>query len=81
MRSSSGSFSVEVQLYAEAVGEHPAASVTIERSGPIHGAVNGHLYRGAVPASRPAEHYTPRIVPRHPQAFVPAEAPLITWRH
>ena len=69
-----------MQLYAEAVGAQPAACATIERAGPIHGAVNGFLYRGSVPASRPAEHYTPRIVPCHPEAFVPIEAPHITWR-
>ena len=72
--------SVQVQLYAEAAGAEPAACVTVERSGPIHGAVNGHLYRGSVPAGRPSEHYTPRVVPCHPEAFVPAEAPHITWR-
>ena len=71
---------VQVQLYAEAAGGQPAACVTIERSGPIHGAVNGFLYRGSVPAGRPAEHYTPRIVPCHPEAFVPMEAAHITWR-
>jgi len=71
---------VQVQLYAEAIGGHPAACVTMERSGPIHGAVNGFLYRGSVPSGRPAEHYTPRIVPYHPEAFVPAEAAHITWR-
>ena len=72
---------VQVQLYAEAAGPQTAACVTIERSGPIHGAVNGYFYQGCVPANRPAEHYTPRIVPCHPEAFVPVEAgPHITWR-
>jgi starch phosphorylase len=71
---------VQVQLYAEAAGGQPAACVTIERSGPIHGAVNGYLYRGSVPSTRPAEHYTPRIVPCHAEAFVPIEAGHITWR-
>ena len=71
---------VQVQLYAEALGEQPAACVTVERAGPIHGAVNGFLYRASVPAGRPAEHYTPRIVPCHPEAFVPAETAHITWR-
>ncbi|MGO9114865.1 MAG: alpha-glucan family phosphorylase [Thermoguttaceae bacterium] len=73
--------SAKVQLYAEAAGAQPAACVTIERSGPIHGAVNGYLYRGSVPASRPAKDYTPRVVPCHPEAFVPVEAAHITWRN
>jgi starch phosphorylase len=71
---------VAVQLYAEAFGAEPAACVTMQRSGPIHGAVNGFLYRGSVSSRRPAEHYTPRIVPCHPEALVPTEAAHITWR-
>ncbi len=71
---------VRVQLYAEALGEQPAVCATIERAGPIHGAVNGFLYRGSVPAGRPAEHYTPRIVPFHAEAFLPTETAHITWR-
>ena len=71
---------VQVQIFAEAAGAEPATCVTIAPAGPIHGAVNGFLYRGSVPASRPAAHYTPRIVPCHPAAFVPAEAAHITWR-
>ena len=71
---------VQVQLYAEAFGEQPATCVTIERAGPIYGAVNGFLYRGSVPAGRPAEHYTARIVPFHPEAFLPTETVHIMWR-
>ena len=71
---------VQVQLYAEAAGPEPAACVATERSGIIHGAVNGFLYRGSVPAHRPAEHYTPRIVSCHREAFVPQEAAHISWR-
>ena len=62
------------------LGEQPAVCATIERAGPIHGAVNGFLYRGSVPAGRPAEHYTPRIVPFHAEAFLPTETAHITWR-
>ena len=62
-------------------GRRAAGGLRDDRAvGPIHGAVNGFLYRGSVPANRPAEHYTPRIVPCHPEAFVPTEAPHITWR-
>ena len=47
---------------------------------PIQGAVNGFHYTATAPANRPAEHYTPRIVPSHPSAFVPLEAAEICWR-
>jgi starch phosphorylase len=70
---------VEVQLYAEEAGGHPRTLLAMERTGPIHGAVNGHAYRARAPADRPASHYTPRIVPRHPEARVPAECGRILW--
>jgi hypothetical protein len=30
-------------------------------------------------SSRPVADYTPRLVPRHVEAFVPLEAPFILW--
>jgi glycogen phosphorylase len=45
------------------------------------GAVEGGLlYAAAAPASRPADHYTPRVIPRHEAAFIPAENRLIAWQ-
>jgi len=38
------------------------------RDGAIHGSVNGQVYRATVKAIRPVAHFTPRIVPRHPDA-------------
>jgi starch phosphorylase len=43
------------------------------------GAVNGYLFSGRVPATRPASHYTPRVIPDHPQAAVPLEVAQILW--
>ena len=53
--------------------------VPMTRTGPIHGAVNGHAYVARVPSTRPAKHYTPRIVPHHPDASVPAETARVLW--
>ena len=33
-----------------------------------------------VPANRPASDYTPRVIPYHPKASVPLEAPQILWQ-
>jgi starch phosphorylase len=41
---------------------------------------NGHIYSARVPASRPAAHYTPRLIPSHPEAAVPLEATQILWQ-
>jgi starch phosphorylase len=70
---------VAVQLYADEIEGEGSTRVDMARESPIHGSVNGHIYRGRVPDTRPANHYTPRIVPRHPEAFVPAEAGHILW--
>ncbi|HET6436592.1 MAG TPA: alpha-glucan family phosphorylase [Anaeromyxobacter sp.] len=73
--------SVAVQLFADEVDGEGLTRVDMTQEAPIHGAVNGFVYRTRVPAIRPAEHFTPRIVPRHPEAFVPAEATRILWWH
>lgn len=71
---------VQVQVYADPAADSPRVCVPMQREGRMHGVVNGHIYRAAVPAERPAEHYTPRIVPHHPEAFVPMESARILWR-
>ncbi len=52
----------------------------MQRKAALPGLVNAHLYQGAAAATRPAGHYTPRIVPFHPDAAVPLEASQIFWR-
>jgi starch phosphorylase len=70
---------IDVQLYADPVADSPQVCVTMQREGRMHGVVNGYIYRAAVPAQRQAEHYTPRIVPHHPDAFIPMESTRIAW--
>ena len=47
---------------------------------PIAGLVNAFIYRTTVETVRPAWHFTPRVVPFHPDARVPIELPLIAWQ-
>jgi starch phosphorylase len=72
---------VQVELYADPVSEtdHPTRIIMHQRD-VIAGAVNGYVFRGECPSTRPADHYTPRVVPFHPEATVPMEAPLILWK-
>lgn len=71
---------VRVELYAEPpAGEEPRP-VAMERKGAIPGAVNGYFYAAEVPADKPAEHYSPRIVPYHADACVPLEDGHIFWQ-
>jgi starch phosphorylase len=71
---------VRVELYGDGHnGDGPACEpmTPIEQ---LIGAVNGYLFTARVPANRPASHYTPRVVPYHPQAVIPLEAAQILWR-
>lgn len=72
--------SVSVEIYAEEVLAHPAVHVGMTRGRELSGATNGHLYEAIVPTERPRADFTVRVVPRHPEAFVPAELPLILWQ-
>ena len=71
---------VQVQLYAEALDDGPALCEPMARGELIPGAINGYVYTLEVAASRSADYFTPRLVPYHPQARVPAELALIAWR-
>ncbi len=70
---------VSVELYAD--GEEASSRrIPMQRKAALPGLVNAHLYHGTATAARPVGHYTPRIVPFHPDAAVPLEASQIFWR-
>ncbi len=73
---------VQVQLYANPLpgaGQEEPVKVVMDRQEPLAGAVNGFLYVATVPADRPAEDFTPRIVAYHAEAFIPQEDAHILW--
>jgi len=73
--------SVRVELYADPrSADEQAVALPMSRGTPIPGAVNGAMYEASVPSDRPVTDYTPRIVPFHRLARVPAESPLICWQ-
>ena len=70
---------IQVQLYADQKdGAGPEIHV-MEIGEAVAGTVNGYLFRASLPACRPAEHYTPRIIPYFEGAAVPLEAAKILW--
>ena len=73
--------SVRVELYADPVGNEGPVRIVMSRDGALPGAMNSHRYLADAPATRPVNHYTPRVVPTHPQALVPLEEPQIRWFH
>ncbi|MBV9569762.1 MAG: alpha-glucan family phosphorylase [Alphaproteobacteria bacterium] len=72
--------SVQVQLFANVNGEKPAEAVVLHQEHKIPGALNGYIYAGEVPVTRPADDYTVRIVPFRDGVQIPAELPLIAWQ-
>jgi starch phosphorylase len=70
---------VRVELYADGPnGEEPVRQ-PMDRGAALPETPNGFLYTARVPASRPAGHYTPRVIPCKKGASVPLEAPWIHW--
>jgi glycogen phosphorylase len=70
---------VNVELYAEPQNHEDPVIRIMTRKSPLPGSVHGFLYIGEVPNSRPANHYTPRVVPYHPKASIPLEGTYIRW--
>ncbi len=70
---------VQIELYAEpeTLGELPLR-VALKRTAAA-GTGGSQLYMGEVVTSRPANHFTPRIVPCHPEALIPLEEGHIHW--
>ena len=72
--------SVRVELFADARDTLAPEIIQLHREHEIPGAINGHLYAGAVSTPRPIEDYTVRVVPIHPEVVFPTELPLIAWQ-
>jgi starch phosphorylase len=72
---------VRVELYADPRNDNePPTRIAMCQREAILGAVNGYVYLADCPSTRPAHHFTPRIVPFHPDALIPLEEPLIVWK-
>jgi glycogen phosphorylase len=69
---------VAVELYADDDGQHGPSRAAMRRDTPLVGA-HGYVYVADVPDTRPADQFTPRVVPAHPEANVPLEMPLVVW--
>lgn len=71
---------VAVELYADRSGEFDYVHQQMKRKEKLPGAISGYSYEGAVDGRRPAEHFTVRIVPFHPEARIPLEENHIKWQ-
>jgi starch phosphorylase len=72
---------IRVELYADPLSStEPPTKLVMGQGKAIPGAVNGYVYVADCPSNRPAHHFTPRIVPFHPDALIPLEESLIVWK-
>ncbi len=70
---------VRSEIYADPVDDQPAVRTVMECGAGIPGAANGFIYRCRIASTRPVAHFTPRVVPYHSEARVPAELNLVLW--
>jgi starch phosphorylase len=70
---------VRVELYADARDGNDAFVQQMTPIESIAGPANAFVFRAMLETSRPAWHFTPRVVPFHPEARIPIEVPLIAW--
>ena len=71
---------IQVELYAESLqGETPEV-IECDCNEKITGAIHGYSYLSNFETTRPATDFSARIIPRHTEARVPAEAGLIVWQ-
>ena len=70
---------VSVEIYADGRDNNEPFCQIMKRKSTLQGAVNGYIYEFTVPADRPADDYTPRLVANHYLVNIPAEESHIKW--
>jgi len=71
---------VRVEMFADHTAEFAPEVIMLHQEHAIPGSTNGFIYAGAISSTRPLEDFTVRVVPYHPNAYLPAELPLISWQ-
>jgi starch phosphorylase len=71
---------VRVELYADGFEDGSPVKQEMKRLRKPEGKSGVHVYRSAVPASRPATDYTARVIPHYDGVTVPLEAGHILWQ-
>jgi starch phosphorylase len=71
---------VQVELYADGVVGGSPERHEMNRIRQLAGVSGGYIYSAALSATRPAEDYTARIIPRCDGIAIPLEAAQILWQ-
>ncbi len=75
-----GSDAVRVELYADADDAEDPFVLPMTPAELVPDEARAAVYRATVATTRPANHFTVRVVPYHPDARIPVELPLIAWQ-
>ncbi|MDD4859034.1 MAG: alpha-glucan family phosphorylase [Dehalococcoidales bacterium] len=70
---------VSIELYAEPYNGDDSVRIALQRTERA-GNNGAYLFAGDAPASRPADYYTVRAIPTHPDAVIPLEDAHILWQ-
>jgi starch phosphorylase len=70
---------IRVQLFASPVEGEPPECVDVGAGAPLPEATGTVVFKTRFATMWPAEHYTARVVPYHPEASVPLEQWRILW--
>jgi starch phosphorylase len=71
---------VRVELYADPRLDGPPERHIMAQGRKLDDAGAGYEYSVTIPAVRAPGDYTPRLLPSHPDAAIPLEAPSILWQ-
>jgi starch phosphorylase len=71
---------VRVELYADGTNGGGPVRQEMKQGAQPAGAQNGYIYSADVPADRPANDYTARVIPRHDGVSIPLENSGIIWQ-
>ena len=70
---------VEVELFADELDGQLPERYQMTRGERLVGA-NGWIFTAQMVTRRPAAHFTPRVITRHPDLAIPLESPAIRWQ-
>jgi starch phosphorylase len=69
-----------VEIYADGIDGGDPVRVEMKCAQTPPGASGRSVYRATVPATRPAEDYTARVIPQRAGVAVPLESARILWQ-
>jgi starch phosphorylase len=69
-----------VELYADGINGGDPVRVEMKCARPLGGGSRGCVFHASVPAARPAQDYTARVIPQHAGVAVPLESARVLWQ-